>query len=138
MKVFLTTFAVLFLTSALACPQFSATNAICTDEGESFPVSQISLQGNTFTLIVFGQTQTQTLPYSESTGQYTIKSECVGNTVVTTETFGSNTAISTTTVVGNQLVSSGQTMILGCPTGDCDNGPLTFDGVAEESFSCVW
>jgi hypothetical protein len=138
MKLVVSALSILFVFSAIGCPQFSAVNAVCTDEGESFPVSQISLQGNAFTLVVFGQTQTQNLPYSESTGQYTIKSECVGNSVVTTETFGSNTAVSTTTVNGNRLISSGQTMVLGCPTGDCDNGPLTFDGIAEESFSCVW
>jgi len=131
-------FAVLFTASTIACPQFTATNAQCTDEGETFPVSQISLMGNSFSLVIFGQTQTQTLPYSETTGQYTIKSECVGNSVVTTEIFGPHTAVSTTTVTGNQLTSTGQTMVLGCPTGDCDNGPLTFDGIATETFSCVW
>jgi len=135
----LTLIAMTFISaSMLACPQFSATNAKCTEEGQTFPVDQISIQGNTFTLSAFGQVQTQTLPHVETNGDYTMRSECDGNSVVTTETFREHTAVAVTTLIGSQIITTGETMILGCPTGDCDNGPLTFDGIVADSFSCIW
>ena len=138
MKAFIVAATFFATTAAFACPQFFVTNATCTDEGETFPVDQVSLQGNTFTLSAFGQVMSQTLPSIETVGDYTMKVECSGNSVITTETLGGNTAVAVTTLQGNSIVTTGESMILECVNGDCDNGPYIYMGKEPDSFSCSW
>jgi|GEM_PF-4185467 len=138
MKTIIGIISILSTSAIIACPQFSANNLTCTDDGFSFGVDRISLIGNTFTLSVFGQVETQTIPSSETVGDYTITVECSGNSVITTETFGPYRAVAVSTVQGNSVVSTGESMILECVNGDCENGPYAYAGQEPESLSCSW
>lgn len=138
MKTIVGILSILSTSVIIACPQFAANNVNCEDDGFSFGVDRISLIGNTFTLSVFGQVETQTIPSSETIGAYKRTVECSGNSVITTETFGPYKAVAMATVNGNSVVTSGESMILECVNGDCDNGPFIYAGQEAESFSCSW
>jgi hypothetical protein len=137
MKTIVLFTTMIFASSVLACPQFYLSNVTCTDPAGSESGLSMSLQGNVFTgTSVFG-THSTTFPHSEFFNGTQSTIECVGNKIVTTETFENYTAISETSFINGALVTTGQYLSTRCdyPTG-CNNGVYTFDSIVTAESIC--